>query len=168
MNFLEGQNYIKKKEFGKALNFFLKLEKEKIQDDKIFFYLGIIYFEINEFEKSILNYERYLDNFPNSRNALYNLAIVNYSAGNLKLAKNIYHKLIELNKKDIGAYYGLYNVNPNSLTNENYENLLKLKKNDNLSLYDKGIISFLLSIKDKKDKKFKNEIEQLDNSHINI
>ena len=72
MNFLEGQNYIKKKEFGKALNFFLKLEKEKIQDDKIFFYLGVIYFEINEFEKSILNYKRYLDNFPNSRNALYN------------------------------------------------------------------------------------------------
>ena len=168
MNFLEGQNYIKKKEFGKALNFFLKLEKEKIQDDKIFFYLGIIYFEINEFEKSILNYERYLDNFPNSRNALYNLAIVNYSAGNLKLAKNIFHKLIQLNKKDIGAYYGLYNVDPNSLTNENYKNLLKLKKNDNLSLYDKGIIGFLLSIKDKKDKKFKNEIEQLDNSHINI
>ena len=62
MNFLEGQNYIKKKEFRKALNFFLKLEKEKIQDDKIFFYLGIIYFEINEFEKSILYYEKYLDN----------------------------------------------------------------------------------------------------------
>ena len=56
------------------------------------------------------------------------MQIVNYSAGNLKLAKNIYLKLIQLNKKDIGAYYGLYNVNPNSLTNENYENLLKLKK----------------------------------------
>jgi len=29
MNFLEGKNYIKKKKFGKALKFFLKLKKKK-------------------------------------------------------------------------------------------------------------------------------------------
>ena len=56
MNFLIGQKLIKQKEFGKALSIFLSLEKNNSQDIRIYFYLGIIYFELNKFNESIIYY----------------------------------------------------------------------------------------------------------------
>ena len=53
MNVLVGQNYIKNKEFKKALMFFSNLEKSDIKTSSIFFYLGLVYFELNKFDKSI-------------------------------------------------------------------------------------------------------------------
>jgi len=60
MNFLEAQKFIKQKEYGKALDIFLKLQKNGIKNNTIYFYLGLIYSELNDFNKSILNYTEYL------------------------------------------------------------------------------------------------------------
>ena len=43
MNFLEGQKLVKQKEYGKALNIFLNLQKSGIKNNMIYFYLGLIY-----------------------------------------------------------------------------------------------------------------------------
>ena len=43
MNFLEGQKFVKQKEYGKALNIFLKLQKNETKNKAIYFYLGLIY-----------------------------------------------------------------------------------------------------------------------------
>ena len=53
MNVLVGQNYIKNKEFKKALILFSNLEKSDTKTSSIFFYLGLVYFELNKFDKSI-------------------------------------------------------------------------------------------------------------------
>ena len=66
MNFFEGQKLVKQKEFGKALNIFLKLEKKGENDLKIFFYLGLIYFELNKYHKSIIYFNKCLKIDPNS------------------------------------------------------------------------------------------------------
>ena len=45
-----------------------------------------------------------------------------------------------------------------------YENLLFIKQNKKINLYEKGFVNFLLSKKEKKRNNFKKEIEILKNS----
>ena len=168
MNFLAGQKLVKQKEFGKALDIFLNLKQSTTKDIRVFFYLGIIYFELNEFNKSIFFYEKYLKEKPNAENALYNLAIVRQSIGDLKIAKQIYLKLINLNNSSLRPYLGLLTLDENFLTEENYKNIYSIVKTRNLSIYDKGIINFILSKKEKKNKNYSKEIKYLQKFHQNI
>ena len=94
MNFLEGQKLVKQKEFGKALSIFLNLLKKESKNENIYFYLGLIYSELNDYSKSILYYNKYLINDPNSKSALLNLAVIKQSIGELEAARKIYLKLI--------------------------------------------------------------------------
>ena len=168
MSFILGQQLVRQKEFGKALNIFLNLEKKKLKDSKIYFYLGMINFELNNFDKSIFYYEKFLQNVPNSISALHNLAIVKQSTGDIDVAKEIYLKLIEIDIYNIRPYYGLFTLNENYLTDENFKIINQIKKIEKLSLYEKGIINFLLSKKEKKIKNYKKEIEYLENFHLDI
>ena len=168
MNFLIGQKLIKQKEFGKALSIFLSLEKNNSQDIRIYFYLGIIYFELNKFNESIIYYKKFLKKEPNSVGALHNLAIVKQSIGKIDSAKNIYLKLIEIDKNKIRPYYGLFTLNPKYLNEEKFEDILKIKKNYKLSSYEDGIVNFILSKKEKKNKNYLNEVEYLKKFHSSI
>ena len=168
MSFILGQQLVRQKEFGKALNIFLNLEKKTLKDSKIYFYLGMINFELNNFDKSIFYYEKFLQNVPNSISALHNLAIVKQSTGDIDVAKEIYLKLIEIDIYNIRPYYGLFTLNENYLTDENFKIINQIKKIEKLSLYEKGIINFLLSKKEKKIKNYKKEIEYLENFHLDI
>ena len=96
MSFILGQQLVRQKEFGKALNIFLNLEKKKFKDLKIYFYLGMINFELNNFDKGIFYYNKFLEKVPTSISALHNLAIVKQSIGEIDAAKEIYLKLIVL------------------------------------------------------------------------
>ena len=162
MNFSTGQKLIAQKEFGKALNVFLNL---KDKNDDIYFYLGLIYFELNNFNKSIYYYNKFLKKKPNSIIALYNLAFVKQSIGQIEMAKNIYLKLIEIDQNKIRPYYGLYTLNPNYLDQNKYEIILDIKNNYSHSLFEQGIINYLLSKNEKNNKNYSKEIEYLENSH---
>tara|TARA_Y100001970_G_scaffold292880_1_gene436348 strand:+ start:3238 stop:4590 length:1353 start_codon:yes stop_codon:yes gene_type:complete len=165
MSFLEGQKLIKQKKFGKALDIFLNLEKKEKKDLRVFFYLGIIYFELNNYNKSISYYNKVLKINPNSIGTLYNLAIAKQTVGNLEDAKKIYKKLIKDNSKNIRAHYGLYMLDPDYLINDFN---LKLPDKENLNLYEKGILYFLLSKKEKKNKNYQIELDYLQKYHEKI
>ena len=162
MNFLTGQKLVAQKEFGKALDIFLNL---KDKNDLILFYLGLIYFELNNFNKSIYYYGKFLKKKPNSILALYNLAFVKQSIGELEASKNIYLKLIEIDKNKIRPFYGLFTLDPNFLNDYYFEKILEIQKNYSHTLFEEGIINYLLSKKEKKNKKFYKEIKYLKNSH---
>ena len=49
-----------------------------------------------------------------------------------------------------------------------FQNLVRNKNNYKLNLYDEGLLNFLLSKKEKKDKKFKTKLEYLKNYHEKI
>ncbi len=168
MNFFDGQKLVKQKEFGKALSVFLKLQKKSSKDVRIFFYLGLIYFELNKYNKSILFYSKYLEKDPNSIGALHNLAIVRQTIGEFDKAKEIYLSILKINNSNIKSYYGLYTLDQNNLTDEMFENLVKIKKNNKNNLYEKGFINFLLSKKEKKNNKYKKELQYLKESHEDI
>ena len=165
MDISKGINHIKQKKFVTALNFFLKLEKSHKQDSKLFFYLGIIFYELGDFKKSINYYEKILEKNPTSLNALYNLAIVKQSIGETESAKKIYNDLKKLDVDKITPYYGLFTMQPEYLLEEDFEKILILKERKNLPLYDLGLINFLLSKREKKNKIFENEIQHLKKFH---
>ncbi len=56
INLIDGQRLLKEKKFDKSLKIFLYLEKKNCSDPRIFFYLGLIYFDLNQFDKSISYY----------------------------------------------------------------------------------------------------------------
>ena len=162
MNFLEGRKLIKQKEYGKALDVFFNLQKNGIKNKTIYFYLGLIYSELNDFNKSIFYYNKYLTLEPNSISALHNLAIINQSIGELDTAKEIYLKLIKQDKSNIRAYFGLLMLNINNLTIEHYLQINQIKKSNKFSLYEKSLVNFILSKKEKENKNYKKEIEYLE------
>ena len=165
MNFLDGQKLVSQKEFGKALDIFLNLKQSNNNNDKILFYLGLIYFELNDFNKSNYYYNEFLKKNPYSVSALYNLALLKQSMGEIEFAKNIYNKLIKLDKNKVRPYYGLFTLNPNYLNEEEFEIILNIKNNFENSIFEQGIIYYLLSKKEKKNKKFFEEINYLNESH---
>ena len=165
MDFLNGQKLVSQKEFGKALNIFLNLKESTNSNDEILFYLGLIYFELNNFNKSNHYYNEYLKKNPNSVTALYNFALLKQSMGKIEFAKDIYYKLIELDKNKVRPYYGLFTLNPNYLNEEKFDIILKIKNNFENSQFEEGIINYLLSKKEKKNKKFNEEIKYLNKSH---
>ena len=168
MNFIQGRKFLKQKEFGKALEIFKKIEKKNAKDQNIFFYLGLVYFELNQYDKSIDYYNKFLNKQPNSLSALYNLALVKQVTGKLEEAKAIYFKLLSINKFNIRAYYGLYMLDSNFLSDEMFKDLFLIKNNNKLNLYDEGLINFLLSKKEKKNNEYKKELDYLKDYHEKI
>jgi len=165
MDISEGINHIKKKNFVTALNFFLDLEKNSKQDLNLFFYLGIIFYELGDFKKSIYYYEKILEKNPTSINALYNLAIVKQNIGKIDSAKKIYNDLKRIDVNKIKPYYGLFTLKPEYLLEEDFESISSMKENKIPSSYDLGLINFLLSKREKKNKTFENEVELLKKFH---
>ena len=168
MNLINGQRFLKEKKFNKALDVFVNLEKNNYFDDRIYFYLGITYFELNHFDKSIYYYNKFLSKNPTSSSTLLNLAIVKQTMGDLESAREIYLKLINKNKKNVRVYYGLYLLDEKNFEQKNFEILSNIKKSNKLNLYDLAIIDFLLSKREKKQNKIKREIEYLNKFHKNI
>lgn len=167
MNFLEGQKLVKQKEYGKALNIFLNLQKEGVKNKTIYFYLGLIYSELNDFNKSIFNYNKYLTTDPDSKSTLFNLAIAKQSIGEIDSAKNIYLKLISLEKNNIRPYFALLMLNIDFLTDEHYQYITEVEKSDKISFYEKSLVYFILAKKEMKNKNYKKEINNLENFNIN-
>ena len=165
MELLLGQKLLAQKEYSKALNIFLNLKASDPSNNEILFYLGLIYFELNNFDKSIYYYNNFLEKNPNSIKALYNIAFLKQSIGEIESAKAIYNKLIEKDKNKVRPYYGLFTLNSNNLNDKEFENILKLKNNFEHSIFEKGIINYLLSKKEKKNKLTSKELEYLKESH---
>ena len=166
MDFLTGQKLIKQKEYGKALSIFLKLLENGVENKTIFFYLGLIYSELNNFNKSIFNYNKYLKFYPKSKSALLNLAIVKQSIGKIDAARDIYLKLIDLDKSQIRPYFGLSLLNINFLTDDHFLYIRQIEKNEKISLHEKSLIYFILSKKEKENKNYEKEIQYLEDFNI--
>ena len=168
MNILDGQKLIKNKEYAKALTYFLILKKKNIKNTSINFYLGLIYFEFNKFTKSIFYYNKFLKKEPKSEAGLLNLAIAKQAIGELVSAKELFLKIININKLNVRAYYGLYLLDVNFLNDDLFKHLYEISKYKKLNLYQKGIIDFLFSKKAKKDIENSKELKYLKKSHKNF
>ena len=93
-----GKKLIQEKKFNKALIFFLNELEKGNKTIKLYFLLGIVCYELNQIKKSIVYYKLALKIEPKSIVIILNLANANYVIGNFLSAKNLYLKVIKLNK----------------------------------------------------------------------
>ena len=166
MELTTGQNFIRQKKYFAALQFFKTILALKPNKPEIFFYLGRVYSELQDFENSLNYYNKYLDHDKDSINCLINLAILYFNIGNKENSERYFKKIIKLNKNYILAYYGLFNLSNDLLTKKDFDYLkFILNNNNSLNLSDKSVINFLLSKKKKKEKNIEKELKFIENYH---
>jgi len=137
-----GKKLILNKKLTEALSFFLKELGNGNQTFRLYFFLGLTYFELNRIKESIVYYKLSLKIEPKSINTILNLAIANYVIGNFLSAKKLFLKVIKLDKQNLRAYYGLYQINQNNLTLKIIQELKEINKNNNLK--QRYLIDYLL------------------------
>ena len=168
MNIDTGKKLIKEKKYLEAEKIFLNLLKKDENPLLINFFLGGIYFELQNYEKSKFHYEKSLKINPNSKEILINLGFLEQSFGKLEIARDIYQKLINLEPDYIESYYRIYLLNSHYLKEEYQDNFHKILKNKKLTLHEKSLVNYLLSKIEKKRSKYKAEIDYLKKSHLDI
>ena len=159
------QKNLQKGEFRKALNL-LEIHKEKGTNKIVLnYYLGKIYFQLNDHKKSLFYFRKCNQINPDSPKILYNLAQVLQGLGKINEAKKIYEKLIKKNSTDIKSYYGLFNLGVKNINDDYTIKLQKFSNDKKIKLFDKCLINFILSKLKKKENKLNEELQLLKLAH---
>ena len=160
----EGLNKLKNREVLTALNIFKKLHKLNPNDGDLLFFLGNIYYELNDLKKSLFYLERSLEKYPDSEAIINNYAITLQSLGKIDKAKKLFLRLIQSNPNNIKAYYRLFRMNLKNFEEKYLDKNKLIEKEENLTLGDKSLINFIYS-KCIKKKNISNEIKFLNLAH---
>ena len=161
-----GKKLIVKKNFRDAEKIFLKLLNYKRESFEINYFLGLIYFELKDTKKSFFHYHECLRVKPNSIKIFLNLANLEQNLGNIEKAKEIYLKILNLDKNVIRAYYGLYLLDPKHIDKNHHLNILEINNNLNSNIVDKFLSNFLLSKIEQREKKYDLEVKYLEKAHV--
>ena len=168
MDIETGKKFIKERNYLEAEKIFLNLLHKNENLMLVNYFLGILYFELQNYKKSKFHYKNSLKHNTNSKEILIKLAYLEQSYGKLEEAKDIYEKLLNLYPYYIETYYRIYLLNSDYLKEE-YENLfLKIINKKNSTLHERALANYLLSKIEKKRGEYKSEIDYLKKSHIDI
>jgi len=86
-----------------SLDIFDKLNKSNPNNSDILFFLGNIYYELNDLNQSILHFEQSYNIITSSPVIINNYAIALQSLGKFEKAKKLFQDLIKLNPNNIKA-----------------------------------------------------------------
>ena len=159
----EGLNKLKNREILKSLNIFKELNKLQPNDGDILFFLGTIYYELNDLKKSLFYLEQSLKKFPNSEAVINNYAITLQSLGEIDKAKELFKSLIKLNPNNINAYFRLFRMNLKNFEKKYLDKIKLIEKKRNLNFENKSLINFIYSKYEKTN--INNEIKYLNLAH---
>ena len=159
------QKHLQKGEFRKALNLLEIFKKKDSNNIVLNYYLGKVYFQLNNHKKSIFYFRKCNQINPGNPKILYSLAQVLQGMGKVNEAKKIYQSLIKKNTLDVRSYYGLFNLSIKNINNDDLNKLQTLSKDKKINLFDKSLINFILSKLKKKENKLNEELELLKLSH---
>ncbi len=159
------EKYLQKGEFRKALNL-LEIQKKKASNNlALNYYLGKIYFQLNDHKKSLFYFKKCNQINPGNSRILYNIAQVQQGVGKVEEAKKIYEKLVKKNPLDVKSYYGLFNLGIKNINRNYIDKLHALSKDKKINLFDQSLINFILSKLKKKENKLNEELKLLKLSH---
>ncbi len=150
------------KEAEKILQNGLKTEKDKFM---IFYFLGLVYFELRILEKSIKFFKKSLELRPDNISVYLKLAVLYQTTGDTDLSKKNYLKLIELDQNQIRSYYGLYQLKPKFLKDEYYDQVKKISLSAKENSVELAISKFLLSKFQISKDNLKKELSLLEDAH---
>ena len=143
----------------------LKTEKDKFM---IFYFLGLVHFELRNLDKSIQFFEKSLNLRPNNISVYIKLAVLYQTMGDTESSKNNYLKSIELDSNQIRSYYGLYQLKPKFLKDEYYDKIKNISLHAKENSTDLAISKFLLSKFEITKKNLKKELTLLEDAHKTI
>ena len=143
----------------------LKTEKDKFM---IFYFLGLVHFELRNLDKSIQFFEKSLNLRPNNISVYIKLAVLYQTMGDTESSKNNYLKSIELDSNQIRSYYGLYQLKPKFLKDEYYDKIRNISLHAKENSTDLAISKFLLSKFEIIKKNLKKELTLLEDAHETI
>jgi len=153
MDIETGKKFVRERNYLEAEKIFLNLLNKDENLMFVNYFLGIIYFELQNYEKSKLHYENSLKFNPNSKEILINLAYLEQTYGNLNAAKKIYEKLLNINPNYIETYYRIYLLNSDYLKEEYKSYFIEILNKKNVTLHEKALANYLLSKIEKKKKR---------------
>ncbi len=153
------------KEAEKLLQKSLKTEKDKFM---IFYFLGLVYFELRILDKSIKFFKKSLKLRPNNISTYLKLASLYQTMGDTETSKNNFLKSIELDSNQIRSYYGLYQLKPKFLKDEYYDKIKNISLTTKENSIDLAISKFLLSKFEISKNNLKEEIILLEDAHKTI
>ncbi len=120
-------------QFNTAIGYFLESYDINKSNIAILYDLAYCYDKINDYEKSIYYYEKYLDEDPYSDNAWFNLGIVYNSVKEFDKALRAFDFTIAINENYGSAYYNKANILSElerySEAIQDYMEFLKLEEN---------------------------------------
>ena len=159
-----GKKFLLQKNFRDAEKIFLDLHKNN-NDFEINYNLGVINFELKNIKKSLRFFEKCKKIDPKSLNTYLKIAYLEQSTGNVEKSLSTYLKVLDINIKDIRAYYGIFTLNPNFLKSSHFEVIKQIYNNPSANILEKFLSEFLLSKKEKNERNFDKELSFLKNSH---
>ena len=159
-----GKNYIFQKNYRDAEKIFLELYKTNDNFD-INYNLGVINFELKKNKESLKYFEKCKKIDPKSINTYLKIAYLEQSTGNIEKSLSTYLKILNINKRDIRIYYGIFTLNPNFLKDSHFKFIKEINESPKANIFEKFLSYFLLSKKEKKEKNLDKELIFLKNSH---
>ncbi len=169
MDIETGKKFVRERNYLEAEKIFLNLLNKKDENPMLVnYFLGIIYFELQNYKKSKFYYEKSLEFNQKSKEILINLAYLEQTYGKFENAKDIYIKLLNLYPYHIETYYRMYLLNPNNLKDEYKSLFFEIINKKDISLHERSLANYLLSKIQKKKSDYALEIDFLNKSHTDI
>ena len=131
MSLALGKKCLLQKNFKDAEKIFLDLSKNN-NTFEINYNLGVINFELRNIKKSLQFFEKCKKIDPKSLNTYLKIAYLEQSIGDIEKSLSTYLKVLDINIRDIRAYYGIFSLNPNFLKTHHFQVIKQI--NDNPSV----------------------------------
>ncbi len=159
-----GKKFLSQKNFKDAEKVFLDLNKNN-NDFEINYNLGVINFELKKTKESLKYFEKCKKIDPRSLNTYLKIAYLEQSTGFVEKSLLTYLKVLDINIKDIRAYYGIFTLNPNFLKKSHFEVIKQINESPKANVLEKFLSEFLISKKEKKKGNIDKELIFLNNAH---
>ncbi len=159
-----GKKFLLQKNFKDAEKVFLDLNKNN-NNFVINYNLGVINFELKKTKESLKYFEKCKKIDPRSLNTYLKIAYLEQSTGFVEKSLLTYLKVLDINIKDIRAYYGIFTLNPNFLKKRHFEVIKQINESPKANVLEKFLSEFLISKKEKKEGNIDKELIFLNNAH---
>ena len=159
-----GKKFLSQKNFKDAEEVFLHLNKNN-NNFEINYNLGVVNFELKKIKESLKYFEKCKKIDPRSLNTYLKIAYLEQVTGDIEKSLLTYLKVLDINIKDIRAYYGIFTLNPKFLKKSHFEVIKQINESPKANALEKFLSEFLISKKEKSEGNIDKELIFLNNAH---
>tara|TARA_B100000029_G_scaffold217723_1_gene215512 strand:- start:162 stop:1931 length:1770 start_codon:yes stop_codon:yes gene_type:complete len=130
--------------------------------------LGLVFRNLNDFENAISCYKKAIELKSDHGGVHHNLAQAFKETGQFDKAIESHQMAIKFEPENLSHYYYLKELNKNILDDSLKNKVTKILSNENCTLNNKIFGNYLLATYDRKEEKYKSELDYLEKGHKNF